>query len=87
MNKDNVIHYNFKSNHENGAKNSSSPPTNGVNVHITRNHGTMKVVTNLSDLSEHELLWALLNDAAQTLEQRDITVAEKEAIIQDYIAN
>ncbi len=83
MEKENVIHYNFKGQQ---AEKHSSPPTDGVKISITRHHGNVKVVTNLTDLSETELLWALINDAAYSL-QRENTVNAKKEAIREYITN
>jgi hypothetical protein len=65
--------------------NESSPPTTGVRITMTRKHGNLRVITNLTNLSELDLIWALIGNAAHTLNKRDAVMDEKEEIIRDYI--
>ena len=84
MTKTNVVNCDFK-NAQLANRDISSPPTTGVRITMTKKHGNLRVVTNLSNLSEVDLLWALIGNAAQTLNKRDAVMEEKEEIIREYV--
>jgi hypothetical protein len=84
MTKTNVVKCDFK-NAKPANHNMSSPPTTGVRITMTRKHGNLRVITNLTNLSEVDLLWALIGNAAHTLNKRDAVMNEKEEIIRDYV--
>jgi hypothetical protein len=86
MTETNVIKCDFK-NAKTADHNMSSPPTTGVRITMTRKHGDLRVVTNLSNLSETDLLWALINNASECLNRRDAVMDEKEDIVREYITN
>ena len=87
MDSNNVVYYNFKNRANGTALENSSPPASGVRAFITSTKNGKKVITNLSGLSEVDLVWALINSASTALKNRQKIMDEKVDLVKSYITN